>query len=129
MPLQHHISADAWFESQFGVKYRSQALFVTGSWAAARLYAASDKHVVRIIPILPYRFCWSRSLRDLLEFFVSGAVSGNIGDFLTQNNYSESDLEGAHASGHEVMLHCLNYIAIPVEAPRQLQAATIMVSV
>ncbi|WP_156368605.1 hypothetical protein [Duganella sp. Leaf61] len=117
LALGLHEEADNWFNMRFGVRYRSQALFITGSWTAARAYAASDQHVVRIIPAEQYRFCWSATLRDLLEYHTTANANESISNFLERNLYSEDDLKAANVSGHEVMLHCSEYIAIPYPRP------------
>ncbi|WP_143451073.1 hypothetical protein [Janthinobacterium sp. BJB301] len=115
-----HDEADRWFEQHFGIKYRSQALFVSSSWDTARNYASDDNHVVRIIPTTPYRFCWSPELADLIEYVATANTGQTISDFLSQNGYLDADLMAAHASGNEVMVHCREYIAFPVPRPNQL---------
>ena len=119
LALRLHEEANQWFDDKFGIRYRSQALFVTGSWTSARVYAASDEHVMRIIPLTPYRFCWSATLRDLLEYHTSANIGESMKDFLERNMYSEDDLRAANVSGHEVMLHCTEYVAIPCPRPAQ----------
>jgi len=117
LALQLHEEANQWFNNKFGIQYRSQALFVSGSWTSARAYAASDEHVVRIIPLTPYRFCWSSTLRDLLEYHASADNGESMSTFLERSMYSEDDLRAANVSGHEVMLHCTEYVAIPYPRP------------
>lgn len=106
-----HALADAWFERRFGVKYRSQALFVTSSSFAARGYAETERHVVRVIPLGPYRYCWSPQVRDMLSMSLDKA--GNVESTLDAAGYIESNLHLAHELGHEVMLYCDKYIAVP----------------
>lgn len=120
MPKHLHEEADRWFEQHFGIKYRSQALFVSSSWNTARNYAFDDDHVVRIIPTTPYRFCWSPELPDLIEYVATGSPGQTISDFLSQGGYMDADLGAAYASGNEVMVHCSEYVALPVQRPNQL---------
>lgn len=113
-PPEIHERADAWFEMKFGIKYRSQAIFLTSSQYTARGYAASDKHVFRIIPIGPYNYCWSTKIGDMLSIYIESSTSSSIDDVLKKANYIETNLKDARDSGHEVMLFCEKYIAIPI---------------
>lgn len=49
--------ADNWFLKEFGIRYRSQALFLTGSKFVAQGYASNPDNVVRVIPIGLYSCC------------------------------------------------------------------------
>lgn len=111
-----HRAADAWFEKTFGIPYRTQGLFVTPSDYVARNYAASDEHVMRIVPLSPYRFCWSPTISDLLFVAqrLAEASSHEIEEYLAAADYQEGGLQAAHTSNHEVMLHCERYVAIPI---------------
>lgn len=115
-PAFHEI-ADAWFHARFGVRYRSQSLLVTSKHFTAQAYAASPAHVMRIVPLTAYSYCWSPSAVDLLFAANKLAKAGaqEIEDYLASLGYREDDLAGAHASGNEVMLHCESFITIPVE--------------
>jgi hypothetical protein len=107
-----HDRADAWFERQFGHKYRSQAVFLTSAFFTASGYAKhSNKNVFRIIPLGPYRYCWSPKVPDFLAL-TTGANS-SIEKLLAGAGYTESGLQQAHDMGNEVMLFCERYIAIP----------------
>lgn len=113
--LFHNI-ADGWFRSYFGVPYRSQALFLTSRKLTAQVYAATPAHVMRILPLSDYRYCWSPNAVDLLFAAkkLEGANRSEIEDHLVSLGYREDGLVEAHAAGHEVMLHCERYITIPV---------------
>lgn len=121
---EFHDLADDWFLRKFGVRYRSTSLFVTSSLQHAARYAESAEHIVRIIPLSNYSYCWSPDLEDLtyaqsrLKPFSQKVVDS----YLDKAGYRETDLQGAHASGNELMLLCESYMAIPiscigVEAP------------
>lgn len=116
MPLDLHRRADNWFQVKFGIRYRSQALFITGSKfiAIAHAHANSEKHVVRIIPISAYSFCWSPVIKDLFSFGNS-ANGETIEEFLDSGKYSQTNLEEAIKSGNEIMLFCERYVAIPLQ--------------
>ena len=115
-PIEFHNVADRWFYSRFGVLYRSQALLLTSRKLTASAYAATPAHVMRILPLSDYRYCWSPNAVDLLfaATKLKDASPSEIEDHLTSLGYREDGLAEAHATGHEVMLHCDRYIAIPV---------------
>lgn len=114
--IEFHNIADRWFLSHFGVSYRSQALLLTSRQLTAQAYAATPAHVMRILPLSRYRYCWSPNAVDLLFAAkrLDGAIPSEVEAHLTSLDYREDDLAEAHAAGHEVMLHCERYIAIPV---------------
>jgi hypothetical protein len=113
-PLIFHKVADAWFRARFGLSYRSESLFVTSRVISAAAYAEDKTSVVRIIPISPYRFCWSPNVSDLLFAARRLTDRHEIESFLDKASYSEQDLNSAHASGNEVMVSCERYVAIPL---------------
>lgn len=111
-----HSIADEWFYSKFGVHYRSHVLFLTPLILTAQTYAATHAHVMRILPLSDYRYCWSPKKVDLLFSAKELEVSSrnDIEKHLTLLDYREDGLAEAHALGHEVMLHCDKYISIPI---------------
>lgn len=113
--IDFHRVADEWFRLRFGIPYRSQALLLTSRQFTAQTYAATPAHVMRILPLSDYRYCWSPKAVDLLFAAkkLEGASQGEIEEHLASLCYREDDLAEAHATGHEVMLHCERYIAIP----------------
>lgn len=114
IPMGIHTEADEWFYRKFGVRYRSQALFVTSSLLTAATYALDKdvKNVARVIPLGPYRICWSDQRSDLV-FACAQTSPADIAQYLDSSGYVETDLNAAHERGHEVMLHCERYIMIP----------------
>lgn len=113
--IEFHNIVDGWFLSRFGVSYRSQALFLTSRKLTAQAYAATPDHVMRIMPLSDYRYCWSPNTSDLLFLArrLSGAGKSEIEAHLESLCYREYGLAEAHLSGNEVMLHCERYITIP----------------
>lgn len=111
-----HDVADDWFKSRFGIAYRSCGLFVTSKLLSATTYAATPDHVIRVIPLSGYRYCWSPTVTDLLYVANKMATSSaeTIESYLDSVGYREVDLEDAHTAGHEVMLYCEQYVSIPV---------------
>lgn len=118
-----HEAADKWFEVRFGVRYRSYGVFLTSRILSATTYGATPNHVMRVIPLSSYRFCWSPKVSDLLFAAnqLDKAGREEIDAYLDLAEYRESGLQEASATGHEVMLYCERYIAIPVSF---LEAAT-----
>lgn len=111
-----HEAADSWFVKRFGIPYRSQVVCVTSRKLTARAYAATPEHLMRVVPLTEYRYCWSPKVSDLLfkakEFADVDPLV--IHEFLDTACYQETDLEAASRFGHEVMLHCASYVAVPV---------------
>lgn len=111
-----HDFADAWFARVFGVPYRSHGLFLTSEIGLAKPYAHSPSHILRVVPLGSYRYCWSPRVRDLLfaATELKEASKDQIEDYLSSSEYQESSLQGAFDAGHEVMLYCDRYIAVPI---------------
>lgn len=114
-PAHFHNIADEWFRKRFGIQYRSQGVFVTSSIVAASSYAESPDYVMRVIPIDAYAYCWSPKISDLLfaANSMKSASRDEIESYLDSALYRDSELQNAHSSGHEVMLWCERYVAIP----------------
>lgn len=111
-----HTASDAWFDMRFGIRYRSQGLFLTSNINSAANHAATSAHIMRVVPLSSYRYCWSRTISDLLYTAtqLESPSKEQIEKHLHEANYLESDLEGAHKLGNEVMLYCDRYMAIPI---------------
>lgn len=109
-----HLLADNWFKSKFGTSYRSAGAFVTPQLSIARGYAASDNHIVRVIPITTYTFCWSPKISDMLMLCMPPCDDHTFIARLEHSLYSEGNLELAHKSGNELMLACTQYLSIPI---------------
>ena len=114
LPEHIHSTADQWFFDVFGVRYRSQSLFVTSDLNVAAAYAFSSSHIARILPLGDYSFCWSKDVRDMMELFIGNSSMSPVREQLESANYIQTDLNAAHGRGHEVMLFCDTYICIPI---------------
>jgi len=119
-PIENHQCADEWFRNEFGTRYRSQSVFVTGSLAVAGAYAKYGKvtgstplAVVRVLPLGPYSFCWSPKVRDLSTLIGLKGMGAEVSSILKDSGYLESQLGLAYEMGNEVMLACDRYVAIP----------------
>jgi len=120
-PHKNHQLADNWFENRFGTRYRSQAVFATSSLTTASFYAKYESvelhpapAIVRIIPLGPYKYCWSPRISDLVFSLKDPDLGSEVGDILDRAGYCEQNLRNAYESGHEVMIHCEEYISIPI---------------
>ena len=113
---EFHKAANQWFERRFGIPYRSRGVFLTSRVTLARSYAKTPAHVMRILPISTYQYCWSPKISDLLYGATRLATSSAsaIEAYLDAAQYCEDGLREAHAAGHEVMLYCQQYVAIPI---------------
>lgn len=115
-PENFHQVVDEWFYCRFGVRYRSEAIFLTSRKLTAQAYAATPAHLMRILPLSTYRYCWSPNAVDLLFAAkkLEGARREDIQMHLEGLEYREDHLTEAHGAGNEVMLYCERYITIPV---------------
>jgi hypothetical protein len=120
-PSDMHEAADDWFAKKFGVRYRSNAVFCTGSKEAAEEYG----YLYAVFPIGAYSFCYSPIVNDLTAELELGEYRNTKGKnlpvaklvpkVLDQSRYIHGTTAGiinAINSGHEVMVHCANYYAI-----------------
>lgn len=122
-PLDFHHVADAWFLKRFSIKHRSSSVFLTSRIVTANTYAASPDHVIRVIPISDYRYCWSPKVSDLIFSAerMKSASPAEIEAHLDSLDYIDTDLNEAHRTGHEVMLNCAQFIGIPVSLLSEFQ--------
>ena len=118
--IEIHNVADAWFQKNFGVKYRSNAVFASGSHTQAQSFG----HVYAIFPCGNFKFCWSRDVEDMTKEFSwvraymysdTDDGQGKFEDALAMARYSDQDLLGAQASGTAIMIHCNEHIMVDVE--------------
>lgn len=114
--LAFHVAADRWFKRRFGIAYRSEALFLTPNLLTAQNYGYSPEHVLRVLPLGTYRYCWSEKVVDLLFLAkeLERAAAKEIEARLDELAYREDGLGEASLKGHEVMLHCERCIGIPI---------------
>lgn len=89
---------------------------MTSKQLSASTYAATEDHLMRVIPLSNYRYCWSPKVSDLIfaATKLETASKDEIEAYLNSMQYREDELENAHRAGHEVMLFCDQYISIPI---------------
>lgn len=118
MPLSVHQYIDNWFLNKFGIKYRSQAVFGTGSMMLAAEYGSPHM----MLPIGNFNFCWTPILEDLYkEFDGADAMYGQeaINKWMSSLQYRQNDnLKLAIESGNEIMISCDEYYLLNASLAR-----------
>jgi hypothetical protein len=139
-PLAIHQIADAYFEETTGIKFRSNALFATGSQGMARDYG----NPLLVIPRGEFTACWSPEISDLTEHldmflfnhYPSEVVAAAgfsksywVGDtnnrnligaikwMLDDGDYQVGAVKEAVRSKNEVMLHAESFYLLPLYGP------------
>lgn len=113
-----HSIADEWFFKKFGIYYRSQSVFLTTNKEVARTYAHNNsyKHIVRVIPLTPFSYCWSSNVEDLYTISLDyiSSSSEEIESKLESLEYTTFNLSNSKNIPNEIMVTCNQYIAIPI---------------
>lgn len=107
-PENIHLEMDNWFFEKFGMRFRSQATFVTGSLFVASNYG----NVRKIVPLEDYYFCWSKISKDLFGQFQIKSEFESIESMMNRLNFQCDDLNAAISSGNEIMIICQKFSAI-----------------
>lgn len=122
-----HRYFDLWFEARFGHKFRSAAVFCSGS--PPTFYGTK----YAIFPIGKWSYVWSPNIRDLSEDFgyrydqlmidsnrtPKGVLSFNaipkidVFDTMDTLGYTNNGLDKALAGSNEIMVDCESYLAVP----------------
>jgi hypothetical protein len=119
-PIYLHNIVDNWMLAKFGIRYRSNAVFATGSGSQASAYG----HRYAVYPIGNFTFCWSPTVYDLTKQFKPAWTQatadedggeGRMVEALDNAEYQTTDLARAIKSRHEVMIHCKEYIMVDLE--------------
>lgn len=121
-----HNIVDEWFLKHFNHRFRSNAIFITGSIAQAYDYGP----VYKVYPIGDIKYVWSAEMEDLkMEFDVKLSKEYDLDndpprnlsnvmkeiykdaveDILNDAEYDNEDLAFALKSRHEIMLVCKAY--------------------
>ncbi|WP_300760231.1 hypothetical protein [Janthinobacterium sp.] len=102
-----HDAVDDYMEDKFGWRGRSAGLFVTTITNHASAYG----DVYMILPRGDFKFIWSPKVSDLITKQMN--VTSDIEKELRKFKYQSTDLTAALNSGHEIMISCKDYYAIP----------------
>lgn len=111
IPEAAHRMIDDWFFEQFGVRYRTQALFGTGSLDMARARMGEEGEAVLIRPNADFTFCWSPHSYDLFGEYAQLSSDDEIAQMLEKLQFTAENLEQAVMSGNEIMLACESFTA------------------
>jgi hypothetical protein len=115
--VEYHHAADNWFLKNTGVRFRSDAIYTTGSYGKAEDYGK----VGVIFPIGNFQFCWSPKYDSMLESLKEFGAVGTSGEILSEGQfykglaagkYQTTDLSAALNSLNEVMVHCESFYII-----------------
>ena len=134
-PLPIHEFMDNWFYEKFGIRFRSNAMFVTKSQGSARFYG----NVYNVFPIGEFKYCYSSTIDDLyatiankieskLSSHYAPLTNEKFNDFLsdednlefaidivekilTESKYVDNDLKYV-SYNPEIMINCKTYLAI-----------------
>jgi hypothetical protein len=129
-PLVSEI-ADDWFQANFGIKFRSNAVFATGSAKEAAGYGP----VYELFPAGQYVFCWSERVTDF-TFEISDQITEvgmtplqdddpdaehTVVSMLDICGYTTSNWDEAVRSNNEIMIHCEGYFAVARKIAEQIK--------
>ena len=125
-----HNELNKYFDEAFGVEYRSESFFATGSEKIAENYG----HTFLVFPIGHFKFIWSPIIEDAYSYFAQPNPDGihhmsdvlgkdisrhdddfvdEIAEYLRKEHpYKSTNLSEAITSRHEIMVHCDSYYAL-----------------
>lgn len=104
-----HSKIDDWFQTKFGIKARSETVFVTGDFNDARSYGKA----YAVFPIGEFDFVWSPEVGDLF-IVLHNETPSEVPDRLADLKYQTTDLKAAIDSYYEIMVRCKEYYAVPI---------------
>jgi hypothetical protein len=112
MPIKNHLAMDKFFKLKFGIKFRSQSVFTTGSFGHASSYGL----VHMIFPVGDYKFVWGKDVEDAFDRF-GDMDHQELYNYLVNEKdvYIDTDLPKAISSQNEIMVHCDYYYALPID--------------
>ena len=134
MDANLHVMIDNYFEKKFGVRYRSEGVFGTGS-----IYNAEDYGTVfAMFPIGEFSFISSPRIVDLYSNIKMNETFKNmfktpfdknkfqhnqetINEYLQSKNYSSDNLAAALHKGNEIMIKCNEYYIIPLSTIKKIK--------
>lgn len=123
-PSRVQEAIDDYFEEQFGIRYRSNSMFASGSSTTVHNYG--NPYIV--FPIGKYQILWSKQIEDLfmdlprdlrletnVEDLSEEQLKEKIYNFFNNSNYQEGNLKSAIKSENEIMITGKGYYAISEE--------------
>jgi hypothetical protein len=123
-----HDAADSFFFDEFGIKFRSQALFCSGLEEIAKIYG--DVYIV--FPIGKFDFCWTEEFTDMFLFLRKELIlkkQEHLSDKeqaeylrslleVTEFHFNDNSFGKYFGSGfrrHEMMIKCQEVLLIKKE--------------
>lgn len=126
VPLFLHLAFNGVFSKYYKTPFRN-GVFCTGNKDTANKYVTnSEAGLYKIIPVGDFKYCWSNTVDDVFEYYVSHKSEnildhemewGEIIEFIdgeVVDKYKITDLHDAISSNNEVMIYCDECIVIPV---------------
>lgn len=121
-----HDAADNFFFAKYKWKARSESMFCSSDKFTAKSYGEP----YYVFPIGKFKFLWSPEVDDLYTEAppVKADDAKSVQEFnawLRKCKYTTTDLNAAMVWGHEIMVNCAEYYAIPmskVDAPTFIKA-------
>lgn len=119
MPLTITQAADDYFEDEFGVRPRTQAVFCYGEGGRG-LANAYGSNLCAIFPIGNFKCIWSPEVADLYDAFSNYHSTHDkdpedVAEWLSAFNYRDDDFDDAVVKNKELMIVCDSYYAIPAK--------------
>jgi hypothetical protein len=109
-PRLHNL-ADEWFNSKFGFKARSQAVFASPSVGMTKRYGT----VYAIFPIGDFQYVWSPKVNDFYQstLHLTNKSDEEVIEFMDGANYTNSNIgQMVNRGKAEVMIFCDKYYAV-----------------
>ncbi len=133
MKANTHVMLDNYFEDNFGIRYRSAAVFVTGSKENAEDYGK----VYAVFPIGDFSFIYSPIIVDLYSNIKHNEIVSSLNPFkkptkikhtqesinayLDSGKYTNKNLLAGIKKGNEIMIHCDEYYIIPLRTLQKIK--------
>jgi len=123
-----HKIIDDWFEKEFGIRARSQALFVFGQ-GIRKHYLNQYGDPCVVFPIGDFKYVWSARVRDLYNLMDDEADMDDLDAVhtlqykLETSAYTDSQLDAAIKDEKEIMIACEAYYAFPISAEESIRVA------
>lgn len=130
-----HDAADEYFKKKFGVKFRSESIFASRSTTLAKYYG----DIYAIFPLDKVSFAWSEKVEDFTNDSLNykqrklGHASkedlspeqfekmmDSFEYHVNDDSLSEAFFKFRDFKGHEIMIHCDEYVAVRQEVLPQV---------
>lgn len=112
--VEIHQLADSWFHNKFGIKARSQTIFVSTCQKQASIYSGEHGVIFEVEPVGDYNLIYSANVDDFLDHTfdgICGSDAHEIIDWLENKSYCCVDSISSLPEDFkgEVMIYCKEY--------------------